>query len=106
VGNTNEIEDLDLGNGSKVFSFSEDESKFVDFFGIRGRENSSWGGDLEGTAHGVESNTYFRGTFFPGEVGLSEEEVISKVKLVSVVESVEVFKKFFVVFRLDFDSVE
>jgi len=37
MSNAEEVKELDLGDGSEVFSFSEDESKFIDFFGIRGR---------------------------------------------------------------------
>jgi len=54
----------------------------------------------------VESDSDFGGAFFPGKVGFSEEQVISKVKLVSVVESVEVFKEFFVLLRFEVNSVE
>lgn len=89
VSNSDEFKEVDLGNRSGVLSFFEDEGQFVDFFGIRGREDSSGGGDLQGTAHGSVSNSGFTGAFFPGKVGFSEEKVIGKVKLISRVKSVE-----------------
>lgn len=39
------------------------------------------------------SDSSFRSTFFPGEVGFSEEKIIGKVELVSTVESIELFEE-------------
>jgi len=52
------------------------------------------------------SDSSFRSTFFPGEVGFSEEKIIGKVELVSTVESIELLEESgnFVIFNAN--SVE
>jgi len=54
----------------------------------------------------VVSNTSFTSAFFPGEVGLSQEQVIGEVKFVSAVESIELKYQFGHFFFFNIDSVE
>jgi hypothetical protein len=54
----------------------------------------------------VITNSGFRGTFFPGKVGFSEEKIIGEVQSVSNIESIEIFKEFFHIFSKNVNSIK
>lgn len=89
VSNAQKLNEIQPIDASSADSVSDHVSQGVDLLGFRGLQQSSWRGDLKRASHVSGSDVSFRSALFPGEVGLSEEQIIGEVKILFLVESVE-----------------
>jgi hypothetical protein len=89
VSDTNEFNESDFTIITENVSSLDDISKTINFNSILFRKESSGGSNGKSTRHLSSTNSFFWGTFFETKVSFSKEHIISKVKIIFLVESVE-----------------
>lgn len=89
MSNSDEINERNSGGFSEDISSLDDISKSIDFNSVLNGKESSRGGNSKSTRHVSSTNVSFLGTLFESKVSFSKEHIISKVKIVFLVESVE-----------------
>jgi len=89
MSNSDEFNERDSTFIRENISSLDDISKTINFNRVLNGKKSTGGSDSKSTRHGSSTNGFFRCTFFESKVSFSEEHVISKVKIIFLVESIE-----------------
>jgi hypothetical protein len=89
VSNSDEFNESNSGGFSEDVSSLDDISKSINFNSVLNGKESSGGGNSKSTRHVSSSDGSFGSTLFESKVSFSEEHVISEVKVIFLVESIE-----------------
>jgi hypothetical protein len=84
----------------------DDELKGEDFIRILSGQKFSGGSNHQSTGHVFGTNSIFISASLECKITLSKEEIISKIEIIFLVPSIELFNKEFLVFGFNSKSLE
>lgn len=106
VGHLDILDKVEIGVVGDRLPSGDNKRELEDFDRVLGGEQSPGGGDCESTGQLSGSDPVFRGAGLHSQIGLSEEHVIGKIKVVLLVPSVKLLDQHGDVFFFDMEALQ